>query len=112
MNVCYNVKPFRDVKFFKVLPSSGQLDSNGAVQISFRYIYKTVGTHDMYYLLRVHPSKFIWIHVKGRTIAINKPFVQHSYDKVVKFIPVALTDMDPPIQVNIPIRIPNDNYLK
>lgn len=95
----------KDLTHFEVSPASGSLKSKESAPISFKHSYSSVGLHEVSFLLRVYPNVFVWLDLKGRTLDTNQPILQLMHKSFMTFHPVALSDLDPPVQVNSPVPV-------
>lgn len=95
----------KDLTHFEVTPASGSLKPKESQAISFKHLYTSVGIHEVSFLLRVYPNVFVWLDLKARTLDTNQPILQFMHRSYMTFHPVALSDLDPPVQVNLPISV-------
>lgn len=93
----------KDLSLFEITPTSGSLKSKESHTITLKYSYTTKGTHEVSVLLRIFPGIFVWLDLFGKTLDEHEPFLQMSNQKQMVLHPVLLSDMDPPIQVNVSI---------
>lgn len=80
-------------------PSEGVIDVGGTVQLRLAYSHAEVGVHRLPLLLRVGTGeRRVAVVLEGRTLPREVQVLNFHHDKVYELLPVALGDMEPPLQ--------------
>ncbi|KAK7196187.1 MSP (Major sperm protein) domain containing protein [Novymonas esmeraldas] len=82
-----------------VSPQQGSIDVGQTVQLEVRYVHDEVGVHRLPMLLRVgRGGRRVAVVLEGRTLPAEVRALNFHHEKVYELMPVALGDMEPPLQ--------------
>lgn len=82
-----------------VAPSQGVIDVGETVQLCITYTHAEVGVHRLPMLLRVGAGeRRAAVVLEGRTLPRDVQVLNFHHDRVFELLPVALGDMEPPLQ--------------
>ncbi|KPA81253.1 hypothetical protein ABB37_03670 [Leptomonas pyrrhocoris] len=82
-----------------VTPSQGVINVGGTVQLQIAYTHEEVGVHRLPMLLRVGAGeRRVAVVLEGRTLPPEVQVLNFHHEKVYELLPVALGDMEPPLQ--------------
>ncbi|CAG9583823.1 conserved hypothetical protein [Leishmania major strain Friedlin] len=82
-----------------VAPQQGSIDVGQTVQLEVRYVHSEVGVHRLPMVLRVgRGGRRVAVVLEGRTLPAEVRALNFHHQKVYELMPVALGDMEPPLQ--------------
>ncbi|AIO02432.1 hypothetical protein LPMP_352950 [Leishmania panamensis] len=82
-----------------VAPQHGSIDVGQTIQLEVRYVHDEVGVHRLPMLLRVgRGGRRVAVVLEGRTLPAEVRALNFHHQKVYELMPVALGDMEPPLQ--------------
>ncbi|CBZ26140.1 conserved hypothetical protein [Leishmania mexicana MHOM/GT/2001/U1103] len=82
-----------------VIPQQGSIDVGQTVQLEVHYVHSEVGVHRLPMVLRVGRSwRRVAVVLEGRTLPAEVCALNFHHQKVYELMPVALGDMEPPLQ--------------
>lgn len=94
--LCNSIK---DLNLFDISPTNGSLKSKESQVITIKYSFAALGVHEVSVLLRIFPAIYIWLDLRGRTLDEHQSYIQLMNKDQMNLHPIALSDIDPPIQV-------------
>ncbi|KPI88537.1 hypothetical protein ABL78_2349 [Leptomonas seymouri] len=95
-----------------ITPSYGVINVGDTVQLQITYTHEEVGVHRLPMLLRVGTGeRRVAVVLEGRTLPLEVSVLNFHHEKVYELLPVALGDMEPPLQY-ITVSNPSDRAVE
>lgn len=87
-----------DRSLFAVEPREGTIEPGASCCVVFSYKHSRVGSHATPVILQVENGKRVFLHLAARTLGETEKFLAFHYSREYSFAPVAIGDMEPPLQ--------------